>query len=113
MNRILTSSIEYLQFLICSNSLIRLSDYYHLQNHPSIKRELAEQSIEEADKLYEKSFPYTKHTLKDPKLHHIANEKAIVNLYTKYATTRTIRDISCSSNLSIMVLIRFIIILLQ
>ena len=54
-------------------------------------------SLEYYDKLYEKSFPYTKHTLKDPKLHHIANEKLIVNLYTKYASSKSIQNVTCIS----------------
>lgn len=102
----------FLLFFINSYTLIRLSDYYHLQNSPYINSDLSEQSFEEADTLYEKTFPYTEHTLKDSKLHHIANEKAIVNLYTKYSSTKTIRNITCSSNLSIFILVRFIFILL-
>ena len=54
-------------------------------------------SLEYYDKLYEKSFPYTKNTLKDPKLHHIANEKSIVNLYTKYASRKSIQNVTCIS----------------
>ena len=56
--------------------------------------------IDIADNVYETSFPYTRHTLKDPTLHHIANEKSIFNLYTHYHSNVYLRSVPCWSMLS-------------
>lgn len=62
-----------------------------------MKQNTIESSINYYDRVYEKSFPYTRNTLKNPMLHHIANEKSIVNLYTHYSSNKTIQHSLCSS----------------
>lgn len=49
-----------------------------------------------ADREYERTFPYVKNTLKIKGLSHIANEKAILNLYTEYRSKRRVVNVDCS-----------------
>ena len=113
MSRVTTSSAQVLLLKNSRYSLIQLISY----SHPKISKPLliptVEPSMDEADKLYENTFPYARNTLKDPKLHHIANEKTIVNLYTKYATTNSVRNETCPSIFINWFQFRFIIIFLQ
>lgn len=47
------------------------------------------------DRIYEESFPYVNHTLKSPRLAHLANEKEVFNKYTTYALKEPVYEYEC------------------
>lgn len=53
-------------------------------------------TMDEYDLLYEQTYPYVNSTLKMKKFNHLANEKKLLNLYTKYETDIPLFAYSCS-----------------
>lgn len=53
-------------------------------------------TMDDYDLLYEQTYPYVNSTLKMKKFKHLANEKKLLNLYTKYETDIPLFAYNCS-----------------